>query len=194
MRGEELGGVACWAVSMEIPPRARRRVDVEQCKVLRLGNTSACAEKSRPGATTADHIGNTSACAEKSLPAVAVSAHGWKYLRVRGEEGLVAPETRRAKEIPPRARRRVLGDVAPCFNPGNTSACAEKRSLDGLGLVEHGKYLRVRGEEKSRLRKPHGKLEIPPRARRRGPKGDTGSVENGNTSACAEKRASGVAP
>ena len=71
--------------------------------------------------------GNTSACAEKSAQQFPPGSSSRKYLRVRGEEGIVAPLT-----------------VVP---PGNTSACAEKRGGRCLLRRWRRKYLRVRGEE-----------------------------------------------
>ena len=51
-----------------------------------------------------------------------------KYLRVCGEE---------------RGRRQGTGG-----DPGNTSACAEKRIILVTGAQRFGKYLRVCGEER----------------------------------------------
>ena len=71
-------------------------------------------------------------------------------------------------EIPPRARRRVPARGEHARDPGNTSACAEKRWAAAWAVAEERKYLRVRGEES------HSTSAI------------VGGV--GNTSACAEKR------
>ena len=52
------------------------------------------------------------------------------------------------------------------------------------------KYLRVRGEEKTRLRLLELEVEIPPRARRRVASPYSPNHRRGNTSACAEKSVS----
>ena len=49
------------------------------------------------------------------------------YLRMRGEEMLIARIDRRRMELPPHARRRAIWPWSfPTMN-GITSACAEKR-------------------------------------------------------------------
>ena len=95
----------------------------------------------------------------------------------------------RLKEIPPRARRRVIMIPRPYSGCGNTSACAEKSfRRSALGIVPW-KYLRVRGEESLPVANLRGNGEIPPRARRRGRPSREEPCRVGNTSACAEKRA-----
>ena len=111
----------------EIPPRARRR---------------GCPRARHEGAG-----GNTSACAEKSVLPPGRRQQGWKYLRVRGEEWYWEHMPGGEPEIPPRARRRGIRHGARLFNPGNTSACAEKRSAGAGSQLPGRKYLRVRGEE-----------------------------------------------
>ena len=91
---------------MEIPPRARRRVQHTK--------------------TTHDRMGNTSACAEKSGRGQALGRRRGKYLRVRGEEHARAMVAAALQEIPPRARRRVGVLAVTEVIGGNTSACAEK--------------------------------------------------------------------
>ncbi len=66
VRGEEGVHKAMEEWELEIPPRARRRVEAAVPAIPIPGNTSACAEKSRCGRYP-------------RLP-------WWKYLRVRGEE------------------------------------------------------------------------------------------------------------
>ncbi|EEI64042.1 hypothetical protein HMPREF0293_0487 [Corynebacterium glucuronolyticum ATCC 51866] len=68
MRGEELSVSRAMGVFVEIPPHARRRARVGGGITTTTGNTSACAEK-RNSKITKVHI-------------------VWKYLRMRGEEGL----------------------------------------------------------------------------------------------------------
>ena len=111
----------------EIPPRARRRVQLPQ-RFLALS-------------------GNTSACAEKSASAVTPSTFGRKYLRVRGEEVVRYAPCRAVLEIPPRARRRGDAQVLDLAGIGNTSACAEKSGAQRHWEGGDRKYLRVRGEE-----------------------------------------------
>ena len=108
VRGEELFTVPTKILSLEIPPRARRRVLVVIRWLLWLGNTSACAEKRKTSPNPNGPNG--------------------KYLRVRGEEWPWCHMAAALKEIPPRARRRAAWFAACGGWVGNTSACAEKRS------------------------------------------------------------------
>ena len=156
----------------EIPPRARRRVISAYPEATDLGNTSACAEKSRRG--------------------------GWglrcrrKYLRVRGEEYNGRLKIPLVAEIPPCARRRGISQHRQRRGRGNTSACAEKRACRLMRRFRLRKYLRVRGEELSAHTQKRPISEIPPRARRR-VDGVVGVCDAaGNTSACAEKSRRGV--
>ena len=74
----------------ELPPHARRREKEWKIQVQKKGITSACAEKSAmPGPRQPD-AGN--------------------YLRMRGEEMLIARIDRRRMELPPHARRREAQD------------------------------------------------------------------------------------
>ena len=111
--------------------------------------------------------GNTSACAEKSRVAQQFPPAFRKYLRVRGEEATSAEALETAREIPPRARRRVSLPSGCTKIWGNTSACAEKRCPRYGVLLTLGKYLRVRGEETRGPEWESFTKEIPPRARRR---------------------------
>ena len=151
----------------EIPPRARRRGPARPYPVESHGNTSACAEKSQRQPRQANQ--------------------GWKYLRVRGEENQTRRALMNASEIPPRARRRVFPRWAAVFPPGNTSACAEKRSWSRRRTGRRRKYLRVRGEERPLANSGQSQGEIPPRARRRVSHAAFLEGISGNTSACAEK-------
>ena len=94
--------------------------------------------------------GNTSACAEKRYCSKLDAFRPWKYLRVRGEEGVIEEDAQILQEIPPRARRRVLKRQVPIVSLGNTSACAEKSYRSELNTMNA--------------------VEIPPRARRRDPR------------------------
>ena len=131
--------------------------------------------------------GNTSACAEKSRNCRKYLAVLGKYLRVRGEESQSAVLRLRIVEIPPRARRRDLINPYAATGVGNTSACAEKRSMGLLCAALTRKYLRVRGEEMNSILERFSPSEIPPRARRRGLVTPWWCCLAGNTSACAEK-------
>ena len=167
VRGEEMSEASTVLVSMEIPPRARRRGTRENIRHAGRGNTSACAEKSR--------------CRNLSL------RRRRKYLRVRGEEARACTAEFSRVEIPPRARRRAFFGSVCSDMKGNTSACAEKSSVMPGRKVSNWKYLRVRGEEISIHAVLIATLEIPPRARRREPAGWCFDGGYGNTSACAEK-------
>ena len=73
MRGEEPEYLPRSMPAMELPPHARRRVDVNGTGESAGGITSACAEKS----------GHCSGC----------SCDDWNYLRMRGEETALPAET-----------------------------------------------------------------------------------------------------
>ena len=107
-----------------------------------------------------------------------------------GEETVLPRISLLVLEIPPRVRRRA-GSSQPIRSPiGNTSACAEKSGLSPRAERLRWKYLRVCGEE-TRLSTASARTsEIPPRVRRRATPVNRVSVGQGNTSACAEKRAS----
>ena len=105
MRGEYYQQIFLIDPSMELPPRARRILQV--CVVLgfQLGTTSACAE-------------NTNTIAHNQR-------HPRNYLRVRGEYlGTVVISTA-VTELPPRARRIRRIDLISTIGDGTTSACAE---------------------------------------------------------------------
>ena len=152
---------------MEIPPRVRRRV----------------TDTARPFAGG----GNTSACAEKRGNFRANIRGTWKYLRVCGEESWRKYPSSPCTEIPPHVRRRVFRQPKVSGEPGNTSACAEKRLFFLKELVFLWKYLRVCGEELLDNIELAFKWEIPPRVRRRGGQRTYRDLYRGNTSACAEK-------
>ena len=147
MCGEEIPTSSVMTVTLEIPPRVRRRVCLEGRGDCFYGNTSACAEK-RPRLDTLRRLLG-------------------KYLRVCGEEDVTAVDSPPVVEIPPRVRRRgLLDQLAECHH-GNTSACAEKRYIFGRTSKESLKYLRVCGEEIRGWVSSIASMEIPPRVRRR---------------------------
>ena len=92
------------------------------------------------------HAGTTSACAENTI----------QTELTLGIDG----------ELPPRARRILLGGAAAAGGAGTTSACAENTVCAGSILPTTGNYLRVRGEYNQAKAAELLKLELPPRARR----------------------------
>ena len=108
------------------------------------------------------------------------------YLRVRGEYAVPAIVPFTPWELPPRARRILVGGIFLCGHAGTTSACAENTMLRKPGFRRTRNYLRVRGEyDLPRPRKHQGK-ELPPRARRIPWGASHGFHRGGTTSACAE--------
>ena len=89
-------------------------------------------------------------------------------------------------ELPPRARRILLGGAAAAGGAGTTSACAENTVCAGSILPTTGNYLRVRGEYLRLYRSCGYGRELPPRARRIPPVVFQPVVGDGTTSACAE--------
>ena len=126
VRGEYKPGVFLYAPIMELPPRARRILNLSSIGIVRQGTTSACAE---------------------NTPAPWASIwNPWNYLRVRGEYLLQCLDCVQSKELPPRARRIRLLGVASVVTSGTTSACAEN-TLGTYRRPYIGRnYLRVRGE------------------------------------------------
>ena len=89
-------------------------------------------------------------------------------------------------ELPPRARRILIGAFALVAGVGTTSACAENTAVVFDLLKHDGNYLRVRGEYWPRVLWRRVCRELPPRARRiRHHRGHSQNRE-GTTSACAE--------
>ena len=90
----------------------------------------------------------------------------WNYLRVRGEYDKFFLPTKIKMELPPRARRIRLQAFFCLIEVGTTSACAENTITALAVALEHGNYLRVRGEYGALLRCGPRGGELPPRARR----------------------------
>ena len=166
MRGEYYPSTASRTHSTELPPRARR--------ILELCNNFQ------------PFSGTTSACAENTLLRRFRRRLSGNYLRVRGEyEGRVWGGST-SGELPPRARRipgRRLFQHPPF---GTTSACAENTFGGGVVVVVRWNYLRVRGEYHTHSNPPSVSVELPPRARRIPFNIEAGHVPQGTTSACAE--------
>ena len=169
MRGEEPPKFSPGIRLPELPPHARRRGHISPGWLGKLGITSACAEKSEIEAKRDPSIGN--------------------YLRMRGEETPRPPRLCRLSELPPHARRRGTNRHHRDFKQGITSACAEKRAMITPPRCRGWNYLRMRGEESLSGSSPCAPRELPPHARRRGPVVATARLDEGITSACAEKSA-----
>ena len=167
MRGEENPAAMKPRPPMELPPHARRREDTIRYQ---------------PG-----NIGITSACAEKSTSYRVVYIRFRNYLRMRGEERFPTATSDPTMELPPHARRRGCAYVETWRALGITSACAEKRWRRRDCWSVKWNYLRMRGEERTRLKVPNPSGELPPHARRRDIALDLRCMLRGITSACAEK-------
>ena len=131
---------------MELPPRARRILEIT--------------------ATLRGQEGTTSACAENTQETVWRPCGAWNYLRVRGEYTKIDPTNLSVQELPPRARRirdrKIIGEN----DRGTTSACAENTLLMVLKKPAARNYLRVRGEYSTAPSSASISSELPPRARR----------------------------
>ena len=106
---------------------------------------------------------------------------------MRGEEQEMGSIWTKIAEIPPHARRRGIRLLLAQRIPGNTSACAEKSGRRRWRSPKFGKYLRMRGEERFEVDPSAQTVEIPPHARRRECERQPATINEGNTSACAEK-------
>ena len=126
MRGEYV--VVAWAEvsAVELPPRARRIPERHRKENHHAGTTSACAENTIGGRTPSCARGN--------------------YLRVRGEYPHSVSGQAPPGELPPRARRILLGENWKQTLHGTTSACAENTALKRQTRGYEWNYLRVRGE------------------------------------------------
>ena len=157
---------------MELPPRARRILNIF---------LNICTE-----------LGTTSACAENTASSYLLILIVWNYLRVRGEYHSGTPASESGTELPPRARRIHPPKQSRRFSPGTTSACAENTGRHGVHYRQIRNYLRVRGEYTNRRGLHLPRRELPPRARR-----IRGTVHlmvllMGTTSACAENTGGGA--
>ena len=114
VRGEYTAGVKTASFSQELPPRARRILVAAHLLLVARGTTSACAEN--------------------TLIDILPTRPRRNYLRVRGEYIFVQLVQALTPELPPRARRILLGDFGNVGRVGTTSACAEN-TLNELGLL-----------------------------------------------------------
>ena len=146
VRGEYRTGATSYGGVLELPPRARRILRVENPLIIFRGTTSACAEN-----TTRHGLRRTSK---------------WNYLRVRGEYIILKRIHIDGTELPPRARRIHSFRELLLLWHGTTSACAENTTPQPHGPITSGNYLRVRGEYFNMHREHDDDEELPPRARR----------------------------
>ena len=147
LRGENGNATHCGIHVSETPPLARRKRSAKRSPPNRLGNTSACAEKT--DSTT-----------------IQDNRHK-KHLRLRGENlhnphyALITTET------PPLARRKLTAALTMWTFARNTSACAEKTSSFSLSYPLVWKHLRLRGENFTWESFVFWNAETPPLARRK---------------------------
>ena len=167
VRGEEGLKPSTLKRGVEIPPRARGRVEPATSFTTSLGNTPACAGKS-----------------ELSVPQQTAPR---KYPRVRGEEKVDTFQLVHVREIPPRARGRAHVGCCGLYLRGNTPACAGKSDHLIHKSTLKRKYPRVRGEETFPSWPLNARVEIPPRARGRAAGARQWCLRAGNTPACAGK-------
>ena len=166
MRGEYWSPNDQGSPPVELPPHARRIPADGGCWFGRGGTTSACAENTRP------ELGK--------------QRSSWNYLRVRGEYSTRISFSPRSRELPPRARRRLIQQRIRVVHGGTTSACAENTQLCSKLFESRWNYLRVRGEYISLDTTARSHKELPPRARRILHGKSMISTSVGTTSACAE--------
>ena len=107
---------------------------------------------------------------------------------MRGEEPARHDRVVQVQELPPHARRREPHPGHDYPVRGITSACAEKSGNGFQARLLHRNYLRMRGEEYTRIARGLALGELPPHARRRDPDAISARANQGITSACAEKR------
>ena len=131
---------------VELPPRARRIPSRSKQVTRTHGTTSACAENTRRRGRWGFSHRN--------------------YLRVRGEYPPVRSWQPPLRELPPRARRILLGVCIRWGVFGTTSACAENTPRLKTATRPPWNYLRVRGEYGKPGRELNHNQELPPRARR----------------------------
>ena len=167
MRGEESLSYQNTAARMELPPHARRRVDLVPQWNIGVGITSACAEKSGAASFACMAARNYLRMRGEEGVVLAQADTEGNYLRMRGEEWNCGSAFLALRELPPHARRRVVAYLSADGVDGITSACAEKRSLFLAAGVRPRNYLRMRGEECKLLGKSRSSVELPPHARRR---------------------------
>ena len=130
--------------------------------------------------------GTTSACAENTDAQSPDAAGLRNYLRVRGEYRTWGQLKKPPWELPPRARRIPLREIAGGEEAGTTSACAENTFEMVSAHLGARNYLRVRGEYVLDAIPALLARELPPRARRIRRMYENRTPWVGTTSACAE--------
>ena len=167
VRGEDVWYPPAWSIRMGTPPRARGR-------------------RSAIGATH-EWIGNTPACAGKTRLRRRRSDQQREHPRVRGEDHSAVRSNAATVGTPPRARGRPPLSSMTGLVGGNTPACAGKTprsAQEGHSWREHP---RVRGEDCTSSGSGSDPRGTPPRARGRQIQRLHVRVVHGNTPACAGK-------
>ena len=132
---------------METPPRAWRRSHRQNCRFVKVRNTSTCVEKIVTGRFSLSVF--------------------QKHLHVRGEDSEKIQRPALIKETPPRAWRRFKISEIFRNHVRNTSTCVEK-ILFCIRPINHlEKHLHVRGEDLNEADWDASEEETPPRAWRR---------------------------
>ena len=182
--------IRCWGprshLGGELPPRARRIHQPGTASVRIGGTTSACAENTCM-VSLPKHI------CRNYLRVRGEYYTGWphhslcrNYLRVRGEYKSRSRSGWSAGELPPRARRILIGERQVRRYLGTTSACAENTGRNRRHHRPTRNYLRVRGEYAPNDCIFAEPTELPPRARRIRQQLRGRPLGYGTTSACAE--------
>ena len=153
-------------LELELPPHARRILNITELVRVLLGTTSACAENTAAGEIDYGIPGN--------------------YLRMRGEYFDGFRHRFGHWELPPHARRIQLHPRKPPTTSRTTSACAENTAATLAISRLAGNYLRMRGEYRLFAGVFIFVSELPPHARRIPSAWACRSSIGGTTSACAE--------
>ena len=209
LRGEEARIWQNPAKSLELPPLARGRVDIENYFLPRQWNYPRLRGEERlivswrgrswelpPLArgrvprprSRMRRAGITPACAGKSWALAVPNSAEWNYPRLRGEESNPVTVLIFHEELPPLARGRGVTRGGKAQPPGITPACAGKSHARALLYPELGNYPRLRGEELFCGAGGAAVLELPPLARGRGSSPRRRGSRIGITPACAGKR------
>ena len=208
LRGEEARIWQNPAKSLELPPLARGRVDIENYFLPRQWNYPRLRGEERlivswrgrswelpPLArgrvprprSRMRRAGITPACAGKSWALAVPNSAEWNYPRLRGEESNPVTVLIFHEELPPLARGRGVTRGGKAQPPGITTACAGKSHARALLYPELGNYPRLRGEELFCGAGGAAVLELPPLARGRGSSPRRRGSRIGITPACAGK-------
>ncbi len=168
VRGEEIASAIARHACAGTPPRAR--------------GGGGVAGGVRPTA------GNTPACAGRSPRLRRGCRPAREHPRVRGEETVGSSMGAVRVGTPPRARGGGLAHRRAPARPGNTPACAGRRSAWSSWPRPCWEHPRVRGEELAPSVVEVDRMGTPPRARGGGLRGRLRLRVGGNTPACAGRR------